>query len=369
MTTLDFPELEPESQQIIAALLDSALDDLPQHELSEEALARFACGWVTEEESEAVLMALTWSSSMREHLLELRRNLVAAEASPEERVRIFGQNKKLGDVMAAALQSSIKVLSSWSKAWTVGTDMATFAVEEKRSLRSLLLGLGATIQANAGQPAAARTRGRSQTAKVVVEPGNIFANLSIYVASDESLVADAEFSEPFKEPKEISLYVVEPGGAWSWIGSNTANGSRWNLKTPQYGAMLGLPTGDIASHCFALSEGRWLMPRGWVALHVHEDIAERKVASPTRLRLRRPPVISNGEFVMSFELPDTLREAHLKDCLTVSISVGAASYVLGSWKVRDLAPTPEVELRVPSAGLQDCEFESHSGIQLTIRRC
>jgi hypothetical protein len=367
MSTIEFPDLHPESQAVIAALLDSTLDDSSQMAVSEEALARFAFGWVTAEESEAIVAALTISVAMRNRLMELRDSIRDAEASASSRLQVFEKEKGLGEVMTAALHASIRLLSRWSKAWSPRTEISSLSLEEKRSLRALLRGLGTSLQAAPAQPAVARNRGIGQAARVVVEPGDVFADLSVHVASDESLVAKAEFSRPFTEPKEISLYVVESGGAWAWIGSSIANGSRWILKTPQYAGLLGLPSGDVASHSFALSEGRWLMPRGWISLQVSRDLKDRRLASPTRLRLRRPPIISGGMFAIAFELPESLREVFAEDCLSVSIALGSAEFVLGSWKVKDLPPTSEIELQAALEGVADCDFESSSAIHLIMR--
>ena len=366
MNAIDYKDMSPESLAILAALADSALDDSPRGEIGEEALARFACGWITPEESEQVIAALTTSDALRTRLLEMRKSLREAEVGSAQRAAAFAKEPKLAEVMTAAFKSSMKVLARWSEAWSVQPE-SSWNADDKRSLRSMLVDLGSSLREKRYQGAVAFARGAASAARVVVEPGNVFADLSVEVSGDESLEAIASFSKPFSEPKEVSLYVVEPGGAWSWIGSNVASGSTWSLKTPGYASMLGLEQGDVASHCFALSEGRWFMPRGWVALHLSEEFKSKSITSPTRLRLRKPPVVSHGDFVISFELPDSLREVFADDYLNVSITVGTTSFVLGSWKVKDLSPTQEVELRAPAMGIADCEFESYSAIRLTMR--
>jgi len=360
------PELHTESQAIITALLDSTLDDSSQVLVSDEALARFACGWITPEESETVVTALTQSADLRARLLDLREKVRQAEAAPSARKQIFEKEKSLAHVMHEAFKASVKMLSEWTTAWSFESDVSSFGIEEKRSLRGLLREIGNNMVSTSLQPAYSVSRG-AQSSRVVVEPGNVFADISVMVAGDESLVARAQFSQPYAEPTEISLYVVEPSGAWSWIGSNITSGTRWLLKTPKYAAMLNLSTGDLAAHNFALSEGRSLTSRGWIALHINESLRDRGVPSPTRVRLRKTPVISNGTFAMSFELPERLREVYREETLTLSISIGSASYVLGSWKVKDLPPTTEVELLAPVEGVKDGEFQSTAGIQLLIR--
>ena len=70
---------------------------------------------------------------------------------------------------------------------------------------------------------------------------------------------------------------------------------------------------------------------------------------------------------MSFDFPDTLRQTFIDDKLTLSLSIGSATFVLGAWPVKDLSPSLEVEIRAASLGVPDCEFEMHSAICLTMR--
>lgn len=364
MTTTDFPELNPETEAIMAALLDSALDDMTHVAVSEDAIARYACGWVTPEESDAVVAALTTSSTFRARLLEMKADIRSAEQGPTERAQVFSRDSHLAEAMTSAFVSSMKLLSRWSQAWAT-REPQNLTIEDKRSLYSLLANLGTRMQANTMQPAFARS-GRPP-AKVVVEPGNVSADLAVRVEEDDSIHAQATFSKPYEEPKEVSLYVVEGGGEWTWIGSNVAKGSVWSLKTPQYASMLGLGEGDLASQSFAMSEGRGFMSRGWVGLDISEDLQARGAALPTRLRLKKPPMIVSGNLVISFEMPESLQNAYANENLTLAIVVGSASYVLGSWKISELRAMPEVELRAPAASMEDCAFESHSAIRLMIR--
>lgn len=363
----DTPELQPESAAIISALLDSVLDDYTHVQVDEEALARFACGWITAEESDAVIAALSTSNYLRTRLLEMRKSLDEAAASPIARDEIFEKDGPLKRAMAAALKASVKALSRWNEACEKGRKKSGVSLEDRRSLRAILMGVGMRLQDSGLQPAFASHRGAAQAARVVVEPGNVFAELTVQAEEDQSLIARAKFSKPFDEPQEVSLYVVEPGGAWAWIGSNLARGSHWTLETPDFAAMLGLEPGEVPSNCFALSEGRWFMPRGWAPLRISEDLAHRGIASPTRLRLRKSPSVRNGNFAMSFEFPETLRQTFIDDQLTLSIAIGSTTFVLGAWAVQDLPPSLEVEIKAPSMGLPDCEFEMHSAICLMLR--
>jgi hypothetical protein len=360
-------ELQPESAAIVTALLDSALDDSTSAWRDEEALARFACGWITPEESDAVIASLCSSSYQRSRLLQMRKSLNEAAVSPEARQAVFATDAPLKRTMLAALKTSAKVLSRWNEACEGARKKTGVSVEEKRSLRAIMTGIGMRLQESAMQPAFAATRSSAQAARVVVEPGNVVAELAVRAEEDQSLTAHAKFSKPFTEPQEISLYVVEPGGAWAWIGSNLARGSHWTLETPSFASMLGLEPGDVASNCFALSEGRWFMPRGWVPLRISNDLEMRGIASPTRLRLRKSPAIRDGILAMSFEFPDTLRQLFLEDQLTLSIAIGSVTFVLGAWAVKDLPPSLEIEIKAPSLGLPDCEFEMHSAICLMVR--
>jgi hypothetical protein len=70
---------------------------------------------------------------------------------------------------------------------------------------------------------------------------------------------------------------------------------------------------------------------------------------------------------MSFEFPETLRQAFIDDQLTLSIAIGSTTFVLGAWAVQELPPSLEVEIKAPSMGLPDCEFEMHSAICLMLR--
>ncbi len=70
---------------------------------------------------------------------------------------------------------------------------------------------------------------------------------------------------------------------------------------------------------------------------------------------------------MSFEFPEALRDTFIDDQLTVSIGIGSTAFVLGSWPVRELSPSLEVQIKAPSMGLPDCEFEMHSAICLMLR--
>lgn len=360
-------EFKAETAEIVAALLDSALPGKDIPSASEEALARFACGWITPEESEQVIASLSSSRYLRSRLLEMRQRLAEAAATPEARREVFKQDAPLRRAMNAALKASARVLSKWGEACEMGQKKAAMSVEERRSLRAILMGVGMRIQDSSLQPAFARTRGAGQAARVVVEPGNVFAELSVHAEEDESLIAHAKFSKPFDEPREVSLYVVEPAGAWAWIGSNLAKGSSWSLQTPDFASMLGLEPGEVPTSCFALSEGRWLLPRGWVPLRISHELDSRGIASPTRLRLRKAPAVRDGNFAMSFEFPETLRETFIEDRLTLSISIGSATFVLGAWPVRELPPSLEVEIKAPSLGVPDCEFEMHSAICLMLR--
>lgn len=368
MTSLDGGhDLRPESAAIITALLDSALEDSTLAPVDEDALARFACGWITPEESDVVIGALSSSDHLRARLLEMRRNLYEAGATPEARETIFEEDAPLKRVMTSALKSSVKTLSRWNEACEKGRKKSGVCLDDRRSLRAILMGVGMRLQDSALQPAFATHRGAGQAARVVVEPGNVFAELTVQAEEDQSLTAKAKFSRPFANPQEVSLYVVEPGGAWAWIGSNLARGANWTLETPDFAAMLGLEPGELPANCFTLSEGRWFLPRGWVPLRISGDLDHRGIASPTRLRLRKTPAVRDGSFTMSFEFSEALRQTFIEDQLTLSIAIGSSTFVLGAWPVQELPPSLEIEITAPSMGIPDCEFEMHSAICLMLR--
>lgn len=366
MTPINDSDLHPGTLAIVEALLDSALEGKSMPPVSEEALARYACGWITPDEKDAVVAALITSSDMRDRLIQMTEALNYAGQSVNNRNEIFESDSALKRVMVAALKSTSRVLANWKEACTQGLNHPELREEEKRSLRSLLKGMGKRIEPLRLAPSFSATRG-AQAAKVVVEPGDVFADLAVRVEEDDSLFAKAKFSKPFAEPREISLYVVEPGGAWAWIGSNLARGSDWTLSTPEYASMLGLVPGEAASHCFALSEGRWFAPRGWVALYINDELRGKKITSPTRLRLRTAPAVRHGNFVLGFEFPDSLREAFAQDRLTLSVDFGGATLMLGEWNVRDLPPSLDVELSAPSLGVPDGDFQMHSSMNLMLR--
>ncbi len=366
MTQLNDTDLHPGTLAIVEALLDSSLEDRRPPPVNEDALARYACGWITPEERDSVVAALTASADMRARLIQMTESLRSAGQGVDDRNSVFESDSALKRVMVSALKSTSRVLANWEDACTQGPNHPELRVEEKRSLRSLFLGMGKRVEPLRLSPSFSATRG-AQTAKVVVEPGNVFADLAIRVEEDDSLFAKAKFSQPFAEPREISLYIVEPGGAWAWIGSNLARGSDWTLATPEYASMLGLVPGEAASHCFALSEGRWFSPRGWVALYISDQLRGKKITSPTRLRLRTAPAVRNGNFILGFEFPDSLREVFAQDRLTLSIDFGGATLMLGEWNVRELPPSLDVELSAPSLGVPDGEFEMHAAMNLMLR--
>lgn len=363
MNSIDTSDLHPETRAIVEALVDSSLDNTARPGVDEDALARFACGWVTVEERDEVVSALTASRDLRERLLQMTERLREAETGVEARQRNFQADPTLRQAMESALRGCASALARWGEAFSKGN---TGSEEERRSLRSVLMGIGKRLEPKGTSFAYATARGAGP-AKVLVEPGNVFAELDVRVDDGESLVAHAHFSQPFPEPREVSLYVVEQGGAWSWIGSNLAKGADWNLETPEYASMLGLDPGELNAQCFALSEGRWFMPRGWVALRISEELHQRGISSPTRLRLRKPPSVQGESFVIGFELPAPVRETFANDRLTLSVDVGSASFVLGAWAVKELPSSLDVELVAPSLGIPDGEFQLHSAINLMLR--
>ncbi len=213
MTTLDdAPELHPESAAIITALLDSVLDDVTHFQVDEEALARFACGWITADESDAVIAALASSNYFRTRLVDMRKSLGDAAATPVARDAIFEKDAPLKRAMTAALAASVQALSRWNEACEKGRKKSGVSLEDRRSLRAIMMGVGMRLQDSGLQPAFASHRGAAQAGKVMVEPGNVFAELTVQAEEDQSLTARAKFSKPFEEAQEVSLYVVEPGG-------------------------------------------------------------------------------------------------------------------------------------------------------------
>jgi hypothetical protein len=136
MTPMNDSDLHPSTVAIIEALLDSALEGKVAPPISEEALARYACGWITPEEKDAVLAALVTSSDLRDRLIQMTEALNYAGQSISKRNAIFESDSALKLVMVAALKSTSKVLANWKEACTIGPAQPGLREEEQRSLRS-----------------------------------------------------------------------------------------------------------------------------------------------------------------------------------------------------------------------------------------
>ncbi len=359
--------LHPAALEIAVALLASSKPDLSSAGVDETALARFACGWVTSDEHAQVVVALTESAALRGRLIQMRRELLAAQRGVNEQADVLKRNSVLAKVMSEALKASFGVFSNWQESCQKAWSDVGISADEKRSIRTGLLGIAERLR-TAGTPPYALTRSERRISSVIVQPGDNVAELSVTVEDDESLVAEAKFSHPYVDPKEISLYIVEPSGAWAWLGSSIANRSFWNLTTTGCAAMLDLPCGDLSSHWFVLGEGRWFGRRNTVSLYICDDLRHPNTSPHARLILSRAPMVSDGHFVIQFELPQAVRDAYADASLTLSVDLGSSAFVLGNWHIQDLPTSREVELVAPAPGLPDCSLDLHSSVSLCLRR-
>lgn len=353
--------LNPETEAIVAALI--AVGNTESiGPVDEEALARFACGWVTEDEQDAVIAALTKSSGLRDRLLEMKAALERSQESAEARLQMTRDCGPLGRVLDEALRASMTAFSHWNE---VCRHVQNAGSDELRTVRAELMKIGASLRS--APVGFATTRADSLQTLVLVHPGDVNAELTVWCDEKDTLFAKARFLKPFEEPKEVSLYVVEPGGAWAWLGSSVAVSSHWSLEAHGCSRMLDIPPGDFSSQWFTLAEGKYFAPRRTIKVRVGEEARTQSAAPYVHLRLWKGPEVCDGVFRIGLELPETLRESYLNAKLTAALDIGSTAYFLGSWPLADLPEDRHVELAVPLAGVPDAEMEIFSAVSLSFR--
>lgn len=355
--------VHPEAAAIIDALIASAADDLTPVSLDDDALARFACGWTTEAERTDAIMALVASKSHRERLLKLTEEIKRAEVGPAERAEAFRRCPAVARVLQSALTATVNLYSNWSASCRMIAESESEDVSLTRSARAAMARIGERLMATPG-PALALGRGSEQRSHVIVHPGDVTADLRVSCVDNDSIEAHAEFESPFLKPAEVSLYLVEPDGAWVWLGSSIADGKRWRLKTQGYWDLLELPPGTLNSMWFALSVGRWFVPRSTINLRISERLRRKDSAPYIRLNLNSTPAIRGGKFKVEIECPDAIRTSYAGSNINVALEVGATVYMLGSWPLNSLSRDRYVELNAPAPGLPDCELEMSGAVRL-----
>ena len=357
-------ELGPHSAAIVDALIRCAPGRLEIGLEAEGAIERFACGWVTTKEHDNVVAALTRSQALRSRLFEVREQLKAANLGLDAQAAVFAEDPALGRTMREALSASLSAYADWGSACAKALDVATERKDLARTFRSAIGRLVEGARSMVTGPRFAASRTAAEPHLVVVAPGNRTAELVVRHDSDDRIVAEARFNKPFGEPTEVSLYLVEPGGGWAWLGSSIARGQVWNLTTEGCEEISEIPPGRLDSRWFALSEGR-RSPRK--SLATNGPPVGHDEGSALRLTLVDAPTITNGVLTLSVEVPKDMPRHDTDARLQLAVDVGETIYVLNEWKVKDLPVSGPVALRAQVPGIPDCALELSSVLRLSIR--
>jgi hypothetical protein len=360
-------DLHPESLAILLALADST--DPPKTEVPdvEGALARFACGWATTEEQDEVIGALISSSELRQRLVEMRQRIASAEIDLNTQVQVFEEDPVLARAMKSALAGCVSVLARWNESCQAAVQRR-LDEDGERSVGSVLRGISRRMEDSGLVPNFAISRGGAHAKHIPVEPGNMWANLRVEMQEDESFVADATLSQTLREPKELSLYLVEPKGGWVWLGCNSVIGDKWTLEAGGFSALCNIPVQSITIDHFALAEGRFFQPRNWIPVWISDQLKRSKhIASPGKLRSTKGPSIHGQQLHVEMEFPEALREALEGSQMVMSVDLGSTSFVVGTWPVSQLPHTKEMVIDAALPGIPDCELEYQSAVTLMFR--
>lgn len=360
-------DMHEETQRVIRALFEATVPEPATAFDPEASLARFACGWATPEEADQVIEALIASSPLRNRLVEMRQRLLEAESSVEARVRVFEQEPVLGAAMKSALSGCVKLFANWNESCRAGA-RHKLDREGQRSLGAALRQLSRRLSDNVAVPAFALTRGAAHAKNILVEPGELRADLTVEVDQDESFRAHATLSQRPQEGKELSLYLVEPNGGWVWLGCNTVIGDQWMLDGGGFSALCNIPVEKITMENFAMAEGRFFQPRNWIPVWVSDQLRRsRHIAPPGKLRSLKGPSIQGQQLHVEMEFPEALRLALNDAQMVMSVDLGATSFVVGSWPVAQLPKSKEIVVDAHLPGIPDCQLEYQSAVTLMFR--
>ena len=366
LSTEDPRELHPMTPAILAALMGAAKDDSISHSDFEPLLARFVCGWVSDEERKSVMSALTESSEYRIRLLEMRENLKQTMVSLEARDRVFERDPVLARTITGTIPLLMNLYLHWRLTCQRAFSDTLMSSDEKSVIQVVMRQIGAGLRLQGS--AIAATRGENMGAKISIEPGAAMADLALQVDSNGMLQAGAALDQAFDGPNELSLFVVGSEGDWIFLGSSSSEGTRWELKVSQCPEWIGIPVGSVSANWFALTERQTLPLKRTIRLDCGGELFADGKASSMWLPITRAPAVNDGSFSIGFDLSDSQRVALREATIVAAVDFGGYPYIIGQWPVSDLPESTVVTLATPLPGVSDGEVELQSAITLSARK-
>jgi hypothetical protein len=259
----------------------------------------------------------------------------------------------LGRAISAAVGRLVSAASGWQNACEGAFGGSNPLAGASMAFKNL----GKQLSAMPLQPAL--TRSGRQTVNLTVHPGDLKASLRAEADGTVLRVHATLESEP-AESKELSLYIVEAGGGWAWIGSAHTQGGEWSLVAHNVFEMLGIDPDELNAQWFALAEGRMLPRRNTVALSTGS-------AEPVRLGVVELPRVSDGLFTVTIEWPARIAESHPGSNLELALELGPIRYPIGFWPVSSLGNGPSLQLSAPIPDLNaEGELEYLPGLSLRL---
>lgn len=352
--------LSADAIEIATALMASVPE--PRSIVDEDLLARFVLGWVSEIEHAAVVSAITASPSLRTRCLSMFDQVRAMQAGIEARDSILRREPSLAEALKAILERSLKYCYQWR---SICEQAIGGHLNQEVPVRQMLLNFGNSLSLSPVRPAL--TRSGRRKSDVSIQPNGRRATLEV----DEiegGLHVKAELLEALDQDNEISLYAVEPGGGWVWIGSALVSGLSWSLNAPHVLDMLGLTFEEFDPGWLVLVEGR-MLPRGdSITLTIAENLRQAELGHSVRLKLIQPPTVKDGQLSMRFAVPPALRERYKDAVLSLSLDLGPVRYPVAALPISELGHEPAVEMSAAMPGvIEDGEFEYLPGLSLELR--
>lgn len=337
-------------RRILSALLDMA--DEHDAGFDEDLVARFACGWVTEEERDQAISLFAHSDAARARLIEMRNRLqTATQAAVAEDATLSGAVRKAA---GALISAGIR----WRRLCEESLRGAVLSAEQRRSFQATFSQLMAGIEAS--RPPVAYARSAAPKLQVYVYPSGPNVELTISKGVD-GIVASVDFEPGATVPEELTLTLGVPGTESLYCGTAPVIDGSWRLQIPNPPARLA--DLDLAGAPFGLIAGGDTMPPP-----ITVDVQDRDQVVTAWVRPTAPPHVENGELRLSISIPPDLRAQWAGRTLSLTVRVAGVRLVVGRWAVDELPQEEVIELRAPLEGAEDGKLELTSILLLELSR-